>query len=68
MKCAKFQTYRMQFENLRINEDDNIVNFFLTIDEVVNTIKGFGKKFEEVVVVQRVSASLPSRRDAKVSP
>ena len=51
VKLAKLQTYIMQFEILRMSEDENIAGFFLIIDETVNTMKGLGEKIEEAIVV-----------------
>jgi hypothetical protein len=58
--------HRMQFEILRMSEDENIVGFFLRVDETVNTMKGIGEKIEEAMVVHKLLISLPSRLDAKV--
>jgi hypothetical protein len=67
VKLAKLQAHKIQFESLRMSEDENITSFFLRVDEVVNTMKGLGENIDEVVVVQKVLRSLPSRLDAKVS-
>jgi hypothetical protein len=67
VKLAKLQAHIMQFEILRMSEDENIAGFFLRVDETVNTMKGLGEKIEEAIVVQKVLRSLPSRLDAKVS-
>ena len=40
IKGAKLQTYRGQFENLKMKEEENIAAYFLRIDEIVNIIKG----------------------------
>jgi hypothetical protein len=67
VKLAKLQAHRMQFEILRMSEDENIAGFFLRVDETVNTMKGIGEEIKEAMVVQKVLRSLPSRLDAKVS-
>jgi len=33
----KLETYRIQFESLNMNEEEEIVYFFLSVDEIVNT-------------------------------
>jgi hypothetical protein len=33
---AKLQTYRTQFENLKMKEEENIVEYLHRVDEVVN--------------------------------
>ena len=44
IKGAKLQTYRAQFENLKMKEEENIATYFLRIDEIVNIIRGLGEK------------------------
>lgn len=67
VKKAKFQTHRMQFESLRMQEQENVAAYILTIDGVVNSLKGLGEKVEDSNVVQKILRSLPLRFDAKVS-
>jgi hypothetical protein len=42
-KVAKLQTYRGQFEQLEMKEDENIVSYFLQVDEIVNAIRRLGE-------------------------
>jgi hypothetical protein len=42
-KAAKLQTYRCQFEQLKMKEDENIEAYFLRVDETVNAIIGLGE-------------------------
>jgi hypothetical protein len=44
VKIAKLQTYRGQFEQLKMKEDEDIVAYFLRVDEIVNAIIGLEKK------------------------
>lgn len=67
VKEAKLQTFRSQFEGLKMKEDENIVTFFLRVDGVVKSIRGLGEKLEESIVVKKVLRSLPDRHDPKVS-
>ena len=39
VKHAKLQTPRIQYENLRMHNDENVANYFLRIDEIVNRMK-----------------------------
>jgi len=66
VKLAKIKDHIIQFEILKMSEDENITIFFLILDEVVNTMKGLGEKLDEVVVVHKVLRSLPLRLDANV--
>jgi hypothetical protein len=67
VKEAKLQTYRGQFEQLKMKEDENIAAYFLRVDEIVNAIIGLGEEIKESVIVQKVLRSLPMRFDPKIS-
>ena len=42
IKRAKIQTLRIQYENLRMYNDESVANYFLCINEIVNCMKKFG--------------------------
>jgi hypothetical protein len=67
VKAAKLQTYRGQFEQLKMKEDEYIASYFLRVDEIVNVIIGLGEEIEESVIVQKVLRSLPMRFNPKIS-
>jgi hypothetical protein len=67
VKATKLQTYRGQFEQLKMKEDENIAAYFLRVDETVNAIIGLGEEIQESVIVQKVLRSLPMRFDPKIS-
>jgi hypothetical protein len=67
VKEAKLQTYRGQFEQLKMKEDENIAAYFLRVDETVNAIIGLGEEIKESVIVQKVLRSLPMRFNPKIS-
>jgi hypothetical protein len=67
VKEAKLQTYRGQFEQLKMKEDEDITAYFLRVDEIVNAIIGLGEEIEESVIVQKVLRSLPMRFNPKIS-
>jgi hypothetical protein len=50
-----------------MKEDENIVAYFLRVDETVNTIMGLGEEIKESAIVQKVLRSLPMRFDPKIS-
>jgi hypothetical protein len=66
VKDAKLQTYRLQFEQLKMNEDETINKFFLRVEDLVNAMKGLGEKIEDVFLVQKILRSLPNRFNPKV--
>jgi hypothetical protein len=67
VKATKLQTYRGQFEQLKIKEDENIAAYFLRVVETVNEIIGLGKEIKESIIVQKVLRFLPIRFDPKIS-
>ena len=67
VKNAKLQTYRSQFESLKMEESEDIATYFLRIDEVSNTMRGLGQKIKDEEIVQKVLRSLPTRFNPKVS-
>jgi hypothetical protein len=67
VKGAKLQTYRLQFEQLKMNEDESVEKYFLRVEELVNVMKGLGEKMEEVSLVHKILRSLPDRFNPKVS-
>jgi hypothetical protein len=66
VKAAKLQTYRGQFKQLKMKEDENIANYFLRVDETINEIIGLGEEIKESIIVQKVLRSLPMRFDPKI--
>ena len=64
---AKLQAYRNQFENLKMNEDEDVSSFFLKVVEIVNNMIAIGETIKECVIVQNILRSLPSSFNPKVS-
>jgi hypothetical protein len=67
VKQVKLQRHRAEFENLKMNEKEDIATYFLRVDEVVNYIRGLGEDLDESLVVQKVLRSLLLKYHAKVS-
>ena len=67
IKEAKLQTYRGQFEQLKMKENEDIASYFLCICNIVNTMRGIGENMKDKKVIQNILRSLPMRFDAKVS-
>jgi hypothetical protein len=51
VKEAKLQTYRLKFEQLKMNEDETISKYFLRVEELVNAMKGLGETFDDSLLV-----------------
>ena len=54
VKEYKLQIFRAKFEQLKMNEDEDIIAYVLRVDEVVNSIRGLGDELKEQVVVKKV--------------
>jgi len=50
-----------------MNEDENIEAYMLSVNEVINAIRGLGEEIEDLVIVKKVLRSLPQRFDSKFS-
>ena len=67
VKRAKLQTLRIQYENLKMHNDESIANYFLCIDEIVNCMKNLDEEIKEVTSVEKVLGSLSAKFESKVS-
>jgi hypothetical protein len=67
VKDAKLQTYRLKFEQLKMNEDETISNYFLRVEEIVNAMNCLGEKIEYAFLVQKILRYLLDRFNPKVS-
>jgi hypothetical protein len=67
VKDAKLQTYRLKFEQPKMNEDETISKYFLRVEEHVNSMKGLGENFDDSLLVQKILRSLPEKFNPKVS-
>jgi uncharacterized lipoprotein YehR (DUF1307 family) len=66
-KEAKQQTHRLKFEQLNMDEEENISKYFLHIEEIIKTIKGLGETIYEPFLVHKIFISLPDRFNSRVS-
>ena len=42
VKSAKLQTFKFQYETLRMHSDENIASFFLRTDYIINSMGNIG--------------------------
>ena len=50
-----------------MHNDENVANYFLRVDEIVNCMKNLGEEIKDAVVVEKVLRSLAPRFESKVS-
>jgi hypothetical protein len=67
VKSAKLQSYKSQFESVKMEESEDISTYFIHIDEVDNTMRGLGETINNNIIVKKVLRSLPARFDSKIS-
>jgi hypothetical protein len=67
VKDAKLQTYRLKFEQLKMNEVETVIKYFLRVEELVNAMKGLGEKIEESFSVKKILRSMLDKFNPKVS-
>ena len=64
---AKLQTFKAQFESLKMKEEENISKYFKRIYEIVNVIQGLGVYLEDIEIIEKVLRSLPMIYNPKTS-
>ena len=67
VKSAKLQTLRIQYENLKMDNEESIANFFLHLDDIVNCMRNLGEIITESTLVEKVLRSLTMKFESKVS-
>jgi len=67
VKEAKLQTYKTQFENLKMKEEENIAKYLQRVDEIINSIRALREERKHKPIFQNILRSLAMRYDAKIS-
>ena len=67
VKRVELQTFKNQFESLKMKEEENISQYFERIVEIVNEIQGLGAELEEKEIVEKVLRSLPMIYNPNIS-
>ena len=49
VKRVKLQPLKIQYETLKMHNDESIANYFLCIDVIVNCMKNLGEEIKEVI-------------------
>lgn len=55
---SKILTLKTQIEEMRMKDDEKVVDYFLRIDEVVNGMRGLGEEVDEFTLVNKVIITL----------
>ncbi|CAJ2667397.1 unnamed protein product [Trifolium pratense] len=67
VKLSKLQLLTTKFENLRMNDDETIQDFHMTILDYDNQFDALGEKIPEEKLVRKMLRSLPKKFDMKVT-
>lgn len=67
VESAKLQTLRIQYENLRMHDDERIASLFLRMDEIVNCMRNMGEDIKYSTLVEKILRSLTPKFESKVS-
>ena len=67
VKRAKLQTFKAQFEGLKMKDEENILEYFERVDNIVNAIKGLGVDVPENEIVEKILRTLPMLYNPKLS-
>ena len=67
VKSAKLQTLKIQYENLKMHNDESIASLFLHLDDIVNHMRNFGETITDTTLVEKVLRSLNPKFESKVS-
>ena len=68
VKHEKLHSPIIQYETLKMHNDESIASYFLCIDEIVNWMKNLGEEIKEVTLVEKVLRSLPTKFNQKYLP
>ena len=63
VKREKLQTLRIQYESLKMHNDESVASYFLCINEIINCMKNLGEEIKEAVLVEKVLRSLSPKFD-----
>jgi hypothetical protein len=67
VKRAKLQTLKAQYEGLKMNDEENILEYFERVDNIINVIKGLGVEVSDNELVEKILRTLPMLYNPKVS-
>ena len=67
VKSSKPQTFRAQFEGLKMKDKENISEYFERVDNIVNAIRGLGVEVPNNEIVEKILRALIMLYNLKVS-
>ena len=67
VKKTKLQSFKIQYDSLKMRDEETISEYFERIESNVNTAKGFGAEIPNSELVEKVLRTLPIEYNPKVS-
>ena len=67
VRMEKLQSLKVQYESIKMKDEENILEYFETIDNLINTIKGLGVQLPDDELVEKVLRTLPMAYNPKLS-
>lgn len=67
VKCTKLQNLRIQYEKLKIHNDESFASLFLCLYEIVNWMRNLGETITVTSLVEKILRSLTPKVESKVS-
>ena len=67
VRLSKLQILTTRFENIRMNEEQSVIEFNARLCDIANEAFTLGKRFSEVKLVRKTLRSLPRRFAYKVT-
>lgn len=61
VKKARVQTLKAEFETLRMNDGEQLDDFYMKLNGLVSTIRALGEEMHESYVVKKLLRAVPSR-------
>ncbi|XP_074342858.1 uncharacterized protein LOC141680565 [Apium graveolens] len=61
VKRAKIQTLKAEFESLRMDDSEQLEDFYMKLNGLVSTIRALGEEMGEAYVVKKLLHAVPSR-------
>jgi len=67
VKNLKLQMLTSKFEEIRMLEDESFDEFYVKLNDIVNSRFNFGDKMEDTRIVRKILRSLPERFWPKIT-
>lgn len=61
VKKARIQTLKAEFETLRMDENEQLEDFYMKLNGLVSTIRALGEEMNEMYVVKKLLRTILSR-------